>query len=35
MKNSQFKVENFSGDILGKESISFEEITKLYVFQPK
>ena len=35
MKNLQFQVEIFFGDIIGKDSISPEQITKLINFQPK
>ena len=35
MKNIQFKVKGAFGDILSKDSISQEQITKPNIFEPK
>ena len=35
LKNKEFRVENLFGDILGKESSSPEQITKLNKFSAK
>ena len=35
MRNTQFRVEDFFGDVKGKYSISPEQITKLNIFLAK
>ena len=35
MKNTQFKVEDVFGDVISKDSISPEQITKLNTFLAK
>ena len=35
MKNTQFKAEDISGDIISEDNFSQEQINKLNNFQPK
>ena len=35
MKNTEFKVEDIFGDIINKDTISHEQITKLNIFLAK